>query len=373
MTREETQALLDKLNKAKIGGEDGGGMNGFGSDLSLNAHVKFGIPSRIPELDLSIGRPGFPAGRIMEFYGLPMSGKTTAALHALAQCQRMGGLAVLIDTELSFDYDRAVACGVDPETLMLLEARDTEEIFEKINVILDSRPATAESPVLIAVDSITAVQTRFDSAREIKEGTRVGEHARAIRIGLQRLNQKIAEAQASLIFINHATALIGKTFGKQTDSAGGNAIKFYSSIRIEFQFVSNINEGAKGEDRIRRGQVSNLNIIKNKVAATGAPSISLELTEAGFDFYSSLWDAYIKIGALEKINNQSYHFMPTDTTMGKKDWKTFVDTFTNKEGRVLGPDGFYKHFLTMATNDGHIKPYGSRNDSRSVSKPDPES
>lgn len=360
MTKEEAQELISKLNKAKVGGEDGAGYNGFGTDMSLTSHVKYGIPTRIPELDLSLGRPGYPGGRIVEFYGLPMSGKTTAALHALAQCQRMGGLAVFIDTELSFDADRAAQCGVDPDNLLVLEARDIEEIFEKLDIVLKAH--TTGKPLLVAVDSITGVQTRFDAAREIKEGTRVGEHARTIRTGLQRLNKDIADAQACVIFINHATALIGKAFGKQSDSAGGNAIKFYSTIRVEFQFVSNINE-VKGDEKDRRGQKSNINIIKNKIAKTGAPSISLDLTEQGFDLYQGLWDAYIAVGALEKINNQSYHFIPTDTTMGRKDWPNFVNGFEDKTGALWGIDGFYKHFLTLAVNDGHLKPYGGQHDS----------
>lgn len=371
-TREEMQKIMDKLNKAKIGGEAGGGRNGFGSDLNLSSHVKFGIPTRIPELDLSLGRPGYPAGRIIEFYGLPMSGKTTAALHALAQCQRMGGLAVLIDTEIAFDADRAAQCGVDVDNLMMLEARDIEEIFEKIDVVTANHPA-ASGPLLIAVDSITAVQTRFDAAREIKEGGRVGEHARTIRAGLQRLNQQIADNNACVIFINHATALIGKTFGKQSDSAGGNAIKFWSSIRLQFAFVSTINDGAPGEDRTRRGQKSNVEIVKNKVNATGQPVITLELTEEGFDFYNSLWDAYIKIGVLEKINNQTYFFTATDTQMGKKDWRKFIDKFEAKNGQVLGADGWYKHFLTTATNGGYLKPYGQQHGTGTVSEPDTES
>src|SRR3972149_2030669 len=98
-TKEEANSILEALQKAKIGGEDGAGTCGFGTDLTLSSHVKFGIPTPIPQLDLSLGRPGYPAGRLVELYGLPATGKTTAAYHAMAQCQKMGGLAVLIDTE----------------------------------------------------------------------------------------------------------------------------------------------------------------------------------------------------------------------------------------------------------------------------------
>ena len=284
----------------------------------------------------------------------------------------MGGTAAFIDTEFSFDLDRASECGVDPMHLLVLEAKDIEEIFEKIDILTEAQKGK-DSPLLIAVDSITAVQTRYDSAREIKEGTRVGEHARIIRQGLQRLNQQISESKTCCIFINHAIAIVNTRPGqKQSDSAGGNAIKFFSSIRLEFQKIGEI-KTEKGEDQVRRGQMTNINVIKNKVAPTGAPSVVVELTENGFDFYDSLWKAYIKIGAIEKINNQSYHFLPTKTTMGRKEWKGFVDSFESKTGKVLGPDGFYKHFLTMATNDEYIKPYGVRDDTGDESSSTDES
>jgi protein RecA len=363
MTKEEMQALLAKLSKAKIGGEDGAGRNAMGDDLSIKSLVKFGIPSRIPELDLSIGRAGYPAGRVVEFYGLPMSGKTTAALHAIAQAQRMGGAVFFIDTELSFDPDRAAECGVDPTHLGILEAKDIEEVFEKIEFLLDSRKEPDGKPFLICIDSITGVQTRTDAAREIKEGNRVGENARIIRHGLQRLNNAIADTQSTVIFINHSTALIGNAspWAKKSDSSGGNAIKYYASIRVEFKNGGDIK--VKDEDtdeKTRRGMNSILELTKNKVAATGVQQIWVELTENGFDFYVSLWNAYEKMGAMQKVNNQTYYFAPTKTQIAKKDWRKFVDGFEGKDGKVLGADGFYKHFLTMATNDGWIKAYGER-------------
>jgi protein RecA len=378
MTKEEMQALLAKLNKAKIGGEDGAGRNAMGDDLSIKSLVKFGIPTRIPELDLSIGRAGYPAGRVVEFYGLPMSGKTTAALHAIAQAQRMGGAVFFIDTELSFDPDRAAECGVDPTNLGILEAKDIEEIFEKIEFLLGARGEPDGKPFLICIDSITGVQTRTDAARKIKEGSRVGENARVIRHGLQRLNNAIADTQSTVIFINHSTALIGNTspWARKSDSAGGNGIKFYASIRMEFKNAGDIKEKEDEEDteskaKVRRGMKSIIELTKNKVAQTGNPLTAVELTENGFDFYLSLWAAYEKIGAMESVNAKEWFFAPTKTRMAKKNWQAFVDGFEGKDGKVLGVDGFYKHFLTMATNDGWIKPYGERYDSGNVNSPAP--
>ena len=360
-TKDESDSILDALNKAKIGGEEGAGASGYGTDLSLASHVKFGIPSRLPQLDLSMGRPGYPAGRIIELYGLPASGKTTAAYHAMAQCQKMGGLSVLIDTERTFDPARAEQCGIDPAKLLVTEANDIEEIFEKIETMLAAYgkdEALMASPIVICIDSVTAVETRYNSARGMELEVRVGEDARAIRRGLRKVNKKVADLNACIFFINHSTALVGKTFGKQSDSSGGHAIKFFASVRVEFAFVGNITEGKTPDEKIRRGQIVNLSLIKNKVEKTHAPVVKVELTENGFDIYEGLFEAFQTIGALERVNNVNWHFLPTKTTFAKKEWRALIDGYTNKEGKVLGIDGFYSYFLRLAANDKHLTAYG---------------
>jgi hypothetical protein len=190
----------------------------------------------------------------------------------------------------------------------------------------------------------------------MEQEVRVGEDARAIRRGLRKINKSVADLKACVFFINHSTALIGKAFGKQSDSSGGNGIKFLSSVRVEFAFVSNLTEGK--EEKTRRGQVVMISLIKNKVEQTHAPTCKVELTENGFDLYEGLFEAFQMIGAVERVNNINWHFIPTQTTLTKKEWKTLVDTYANAEGVVLGLDGFYKYFLRLAANDKHITPYG---------------
>lgn len=364
-SKDEANSILTALQKAKIGGEGGAGVSGFGNSLELASHIKFGIPSRIPQLDLAMGRPGYPGGRIIELYGLPATGKTTAAYHAMAQCQLMGGLAVLIDTERTFDSNRAQQCGLDPSKLLVSEANDIEEIFEKIDTMLaayEKDENLKANPIMICVDSVTAVETRYNSGRGMEEEVRVGEDARAIRRGLRKVNKRVGPLGANLVFINHSTALIGKSFGKQSDSAGGNGLKFYSSIRAEFAFVGNITDGKTPDERTRRGQTVNISLIKNKVEQTHAPVIKVELTENGFDLYEGLFEAFQKIGALERVNNINWHFVPTQTTFTKKEWHNLIDSYASKDGNILGINGFYKYFLRLAANDGHIKPYGSPDD-----------
>ena len=357
MTREDANSLLEKLNRAKIGADKTPGTAAFGTDLALTSHVPFGIPTGIPELDLSIGRNGWPAGRIIELYGLQYSGKSTASYHAMAQAQRMGGLAILLDTERGFDPSRAEQCGMQADAVIVKEPNDIEEIFETIQFLLNEvGVATETNPIVIAIDSLTGVETRFNQARKFDEEQRVGEDARAIRRGLRKLNGMIAEKKVTVLLINHATALIGNMVGKKTDSAGGNAAKLLSSVRIEFQRIGNIYEGEKGDDRTRRGETVQLSIMKNRMFATGAPTVTVELTENGFDLYLGLFDAFEKIGAIKK-QGVHYHFVPSESTIMKKDWRKFVDGYETPEGKTLGLEGFYLYFLRLAENDKWIKFY----------------
>lgn len=360
--KDNIKYLIDSLNKAEIGA-DGGGKTGYGTDLGLKSHVPFGIPSRMPLLDLAMGRPGYPAGRITELYGVAATGKTTAAYHALAQVQKMGGVAVLIDTEGTFDVKRAEECGLNASSLLISNANDIEEIFEKIDKLLDDYLKKEElkaHPIVIAIDSITAVETRFMSERELRDEPKPGEDARAIRRGLRKINKNVGDSKACLIFINHAISNF-KGFGKQTDSAGGNALKLFSSQRIEFQFKSNITEG-KDADKFRRGQSVVVSPQKNKNAALSL-GFDAELTENGFDLYDGLMKGFEQVGLLERTNNINWHFLPTETTFTKKEWKVLLDTWANKEGKVLGVDGWYQYFLRVAVNDKLILPYGDDNDS----------
>jgi protein RecA len=366
-TKETLRALIESVEekKGKSNEELSTGKTGLGTDLHLDSHVAFGVPSRVPMIDLALGRPGYPAGRIVELFGLPSTGKTTAAYHALAQCQKMGGTAVLIDTERTFEVERAEACGIDAAHLLVTEANDIEEIFQKIESMLDAYAIDKEAsknPIVFAVDSITAVETRTGSERDMRAERLPGEDARAIRRGLRRVNSKIADNKAIVIFVNHAINNFN-SFGKQSDSAGGFAIKFFSSVRLRFAFISNITEGKK-EDKERLGQMVIITNEKNKVGAINVMDFKVALTDTGFNLYDGLFDGFEKMGAIERVNNINYHFLPTKTTFQRKEWNHLIDNYANKEGKIVGIEEFYKFFMKMAATDGYVKPYGRvKNDS----------
>jgi len=212
-------------------------------DVGLISRAPYGILTGIPELDFSLGRPGLPAGKVIEYFGFEMSGKTTAALHAIAQAQRKGGGAVFIDTEMSWDEDRSISCGINPDVnLSLIEADTIEGIFRGLESTLKGlESAKWNAPFVAVVDSITGVQSQRGKDTEIGEEPRIGEDARVIRHGLRRLASEFGKRNMTVIFINHSIANIASTpFAKKSNSSGGHAIKFMSSVRVEFQAGSSI-------------------------------------------------------------------------------------------------------------------------------------
>lgn len=348
MSEDRLADLRNVLNADDLGG-------GFsGIDLTRGSHVPFGIPSRIPELDLSVHRPGYPAGRVIELFGLPASGKTTAAFHALAQCQLMGGVGVMLDTEFALDTARATQCGVNVKDLIVSEPDTIEACFRTIDAVINNAvDISATNPLVIVVDSVTGVLPEVDEVKNYGDVHKVASDSVAIRNGFRRMNKKIARSNAVLIMVNHSTARnFGMKFAKQSDSSGGNAIKFYSSIRVEFTAAGTLAKG-KGLDKVREGMLSKLTLTKNKVGKTGQIAFNVELKDDGFDLYTGLFEAMQKIGALERVGQStSYFFKPSEAKVTKATWNKLVD---NTEGGLMG---MYKWFLQAAMKHEHITPYG---------------
>lgn len=326
-----------------------------GDDVQLASHVPFGLPSGIPQFDLAIGKPGYPAGRLVEFFGFEMSGKSTASLQAIASCQRLGGLAMYIDTECTFaeGRDRARKCGVSIENLQMPEEVDSlEKVFDCIDSFLVTLEAIEwKGPSIIVVDSITAVESEGNAGKELREESRVGQDARVLRKSLKRLTPKISKQKTCVIFVNHAISNIGG-FGNNKTSAGGHAIKFWASLRVDFTFLAQIVKGAKGDDdRQYEGQKVQIAVRKNKVGRTASPEFEIPNLVNGFDMYSSLLEGFRYIGLVEVINQKSYHYKPTETTFQTKEWPALVQS-------LGGPDQLYDFFLEKAQELKKISPYG---------------
>ncbi|MDY6957706.1 MAG: hypothetical protein SVK08_00980 [Halobacteriota archaeon] len=325
-----------------------------GTDLSLASHVPFGVPSRIPQLDLSLGRPGYPAGRIVELYGYEASGKTTSALAAIAAAQRKGGFCLWIDAEFAWSPEWAITNGVDPDRVMVAEADTIESILNIQSKALDAHEKINDSntPFVMVVDSITAVPSEESIDKGFGEVQKIGTDARAIRNGMRKLTKEIAEHNALALYINHSTAKTNAmAFGKQSQSAGGHALKFYSSLRIEFTAGGNIYGEGTGMDRVREGMKVFIQVEKNKVMKTGRPKIECHLLNNGFNLYENLFDALLDIQEIERINTQTYLFKETQTQMRRSEWKSFVDNHSE------GIDKLYEWFLKKAIEKEYIKAY----------------
>lgn len=348
--------FIDILNKNK---NKNAGTTFAGTDLRLSSHVPYGIPTRIPQLDLSLGRPGYPAGRIVELFGFESTGKSTAGLHAIAEVQRLGGMAQLIDVENCWDPIRAAECGVDPDRVMVTQVDCLEGVYIEIEAVLDSLEESGfDKPFLSVVDTVSATSTASEMGKDLADTAKVGSEAVVSRRALKKLNHRIADRNVNIVMVNHAVAKIGAMWGEKSMSAGGHAIKFWSSVRVEFGFIGNIAEGKTADDKIRTGQTVQIRTKKNKVAHTGQPSFQIPLTENGFDLDYSLLEAFKQIGAVEQVNKQSFHFKPTDATMKNGQWPAYVE---ERGGSIHMYDWFLQEapkVINPKTDRPFLRPYG---------------
>jgi recombination protein RecA len=214
-----------------------------------------GISTGSLSLDIALGGKGLPRGRIIEIYGPEASGKTTVALHAIANAQRAGGVAAFIDAEHALDPSWAKRCGVDLESLLVSQPSHGEEALKIAEMLVKSNAVD-----LIVVDSVAALVPRSEVEGEIGD-THVGLQARLMSQALRILTPTISKSKTSMIFINQIRQKIGVMFGNPETTSGGLALKFYCSVRMEIRKVTAVKEG---EDVV--GTSVRVKVVKNKVA-----------------------------------------------------------------------------------------------------------
>ncbi|MCB0409799.1 MAG: recombinase RecA [Flavobacteriales bacterium] len=213
------------------------------------------IPSGSLTLDLALGVNGYPKGRIIEIYGPESSGKTTLAIHAIAECQKKGGIAAIIDAEHAFDQFYASSLGVDVENLLISQPDNGEQALEIADNLIRSGAVD-----IIVIDSVAALTPKAEIEGEMGD-SQMGLQARLMSKALRKLTGSINKANCTAIFINQLRDKIGVMFGNPETTTGGNALKFYSSIRIDVRRSSQIKEG----DEVI-GSRTKVKIVKNKVA-----------------------------------------------------------------------------------------------------------
>lgn len=206
-------------------------------------------------LDAALGVGGFPKGRIIEIYGPESSGKTTLAIHAIAESQKNGGLAAFIDAEHAFDSNYAKKLGVDVDNLYISQPDNGEQALEIADNLISSGAVD-----IIVIDSVAALTPKSEIDGEMGD-SKMGLHARLMSQALRKMTATISKTKCCCIFINQLRDKIGVMFGSPETTTGGNALKFYSSIRLDIRRIQAIKDGeANIGNRVR------VKIVKNKVA-----------------------------------------------------------------------------------------------------------
>ena len=213
------------------------------------------IPSGSLGLDLALGVGGYPKGRIIEIYGPESSGKTTLAIHAIAEAQKQGGLAAIIDAEHAFDRFYAANLGVDVSNLLISQPDNGEQALEIADQLISSAALD-----IVVIDSVAALTPKAEIEGEMGDN-KVGLQARLMSQALRKLTSTISKTNTTCIFINQLREKIGVMFGNPETTTGGNALKLYASVRLDIRRVTAIKEG----DTILGNQVR-VKVVKNKVA-----------------------------------------------------------------------------------------------------------
>lgn len=243
------QLTLDKLDKTY----GKGAVMKMGDSVVQEVEV---ISSGSIGLNAALGVGGFPKGRIIEIYGPESSGKTTLTLHAIAEAQKAGGIAAFVDAEHAFDRFYAAKLGIDVDNLIISQPDHGEQALEIADNLIRSGAID-----IIVIDSVAALTPKSEIEGEMGD-SKMGLHARLMSQALRKLTSTISKTNCTVIFINQLREKIGIMFGNPETTTGGNALKFYASVRLDIRRSSQIKDG----DSNVMGNKTRVKVVKNKVA-----------------------------------------------------------------------------------------------------------
>lgn len=280
--------ILESITKAVVL-DSGKNIGTLGGKLALGEEVHGVIPTGSLGLDVALGVGGWPRGRIVEIFGMESSGKTTLALHAVAECQRAGGMAAYIDAEHALDADYAEALGVDRDSLFFHQPTSGEEALQTVQKLVDTGNID-----LIVVDSVAALTPKAELEGDIGDA-HVGQQARLMGQAMRMLVGRVLRTNTVLLFINQVRFKVGVMHGSPKTTPGGEALRFAASVRVEV-----IRIGSLSQNDEKYGNRTKIQVVKNKVSPPFKSAEVDILFGEGISMYGELLDYGVEAGVVQK-------------------------------------------------------------------------